>query len=166
MKNNILLVIGGILLLFGFFGNNLPSINFMRPTTVSVENYVIDAPSDDILLKDATKIYTLLKDSDDSTRPRDCLKLSALYCDMATLIALDGDDNVISDTASIRQANSLAGKMLRLNIQDKYPGLADSAKNLLTNAIGDEDVVLDKELRTKSVNAFMALSWAFYEGSK
>lgn len=166
MKNNILLMIGGILLLFGVFGNNLPHIDLIKPTAVSVENYVIDAPSDDVLLEDARKISTLLKDSNDSTRSRDCLKLSSLYCDMATLIALDSDDKVISDTSAIRHANSLAGKMLRLNIKDKYPGLAEAAKNLLINTIGDDDVVLDKELRTKSVDAFMALSWAFYEGSK
>lgn len=64
-------MIGGILLLFGVFGNNLPHIDLIKPTAVSVENYVIDAPSDDVLLEDARKISTLLKDSNDSTRSRD-----------------------------------------------------------------------------------------------
>ena len=108
----------------------------------------------------------ILQASDDSTRKSDSLKLSALYSDIATLVEIDGTDKIISDTASIREVNSLTGKMLRLNIKDKYEGLAESAKDLLVSSIGEDDVVLDDETRTKAVDAFRALSWAFYQGSK
>ena len=56
--------------------------------------------------------------------------------------------------------------MLRLNIKDKYPNLAEAAESLIVSAIGDDDVSLSEELRSKSAEAFRALSWAFYQGSK
>ena len=68
--------------------------------------------------------------------------------------------------STIREVNSVAGKMLRLDIKDKYPNLAELAKDLVVTNIGDDDVILDEELRLKAVEAFRALSWAFWEGSK
>ena len=56
--------------------------------------------------------------------------------------------------------------MLRLNIKDKYKGLAEAAQELLSESIGLEDAVLTTELRQKAAESFRALSWAFYEGSK
>lgn len=85
---------------------------------------------------------------------------------MATLIELDGEDKVITDTLTIREANSLSGKMLRLNIKDKYPNLAEAAKDVIVAGIGDQDVALTPELRKKAAESFRALSWAFYQGSK
>ena len=117
-------------------------------------------------MEKAQAVTAVLKQSNDSTKKTDCLKLSSLYADMATLIELDNEDTVIKDTAAIRQANSLAGLMLRLNIKDKYPNLAKASREVIVSVIGDDDVVLDNELRSQSVNAFRALSWAFYEGSK
>jgi len=165
MKNKIVLGLGIALVAFGLIGKYSPS-NILKPTVPAVENYVVDAPSDDTLLEKAQKVVSVLEKSDDSTKKSDCLNLSSLYSDMAILIELDGEDKVIPDTASIREANSLAGKMLRLKIKNKYPDLAEAAKELVVAAIGDDDVMLDEELRSKSADAFRALSWAFYEGSK
>ena len=69
-------------------------------------------------------------------------------------------------SSAIREANILAGKMLRLDVDGKYKGLADAAGDLLASTIGKDEVVLSEDLREKSVDAFEALSWAFYEGSK
>lgn len=167
MQNRILLGIGILLIGLGIFKPNFIINNsIVKPECSAVETYVIDAPADTTLIEKANNIIDILKKSEDSTRKNDCLKLSSLYSDMATLIELDNEDTVIKDTAAIKQANSLSGKMLRLNIKDKYPNLAESSRELVVSAIGDDDVVLDNELRIKAVNAFRALSWAFYEGSK
>ena len=165
MQNKGLLTLGIALVLIGFIKPSL-TMDFLKPSPTVAENYVIDAPSDQTLLQSAKSITEILNESDDSTKYSDCLKLSLLYADLATLIELDNEDMVIKDTASIRQANSLAGKMLRLNIKNKYPGLAEAARELLTEAIGEDDVSLDDEMRENSANAFRALSYAFYEGSK
>jgi hypothetical protein len=165
MKNNSILIIGIALLGLGLYGKYSPSIVPDSPAAV-VENYVTDAPSDQTLLDNAKKIISILEEADDSTKRSDFLKLSSLYSDMSILIELDNEDKVITDTATIREANSLSGKMLRLNIKDKYPGLAEAAKGLVVSAIGEDDVILDDQLRSKSIDAFRALSWAFYEGSK
>lgn len=164
MKNNILLAIGIGLLFIGFVQ---PDLNFNFPNNnIEDTTCVVDAPSSDVLLEKSRSVIDILKKSSDSTRKSDCKRLSSLYCDMATLIELDKTDQVIKDTAAIREANVLAGKMLRLNIKNKYPGLAEAANDLLTENIGSDDVVLDEEGRTKAVEAFRALSWAFHEGSK
>lgn len=165
MKNNPVLIIGIALLGLGLYGKYSPSIVPDNPVAV-VENYVTDAPSDQTLLDHSKKIISILEESDDSTKKSDFLKLSSLYSDMSILIELDNEDKVIADTATIKEANSLSGKMLRLKIKDKYPGLAEAAKELVISAIGEDDVMLDDKLRSKSVDAFRALSWAFYEGSK
>lgn len=165
MSNKFLLGIGTILIVFGLLQSNMPS--FLPNTgTCSVANYVMDAPADDVLLSKARDVVSILQQSYDSTTSSDCLRLSSLYADMALLIELDGVDKVIKDTSSIREANALAGPMLKLNIRDKYPNLAESSRSLVVSAIGDDDVVLDNELRAKASEAFRALSWAFYEGSK
>lgn len=163
-QKKILLLIGVCLMVFGFFDPNISSILPVKNNTNT--NYVIDAPADMNLLNNAQMIIDVLASSDASGKSNDCLRLSSLYYDMAVLIDLDASDVVIKDTASIRQANLLAGKMLRLDIKDKYPNLAETTNTLIVDAIGTDDVVLDKELRQKSVDAFKALSWSFYEGSR
>lgn len=168
MQNKLLLCIGAILVLIGFFKPDLTNITLpvnVNEPACSVENYVTDAPADESLLEKARDVTSIVQKSNDSTRKTDCLKLSALYADMATLIELD-DDKIIVDTSSIKEANSIAGKMLRLDIKDKYPDLAEAAKDLVNIGIGDDDVLLNPKLRTKAAESFRALSWAFYEGSK
>lgn len=165
MKNKLVLAVGVALIGLGLFGKYSPT-NILKPTVPAVESYVVDAPSDEALLEKARSVVSVLQESDDSTKKSDCLKLSALYSDIAILIELDNNDKVIKDTASIREANSLAGKMLRLNIKNKYPNLAESCKEVIVSAIGEDDVVLDEDMRDKACDAFRALSWAFYEGSK
>lgn len=169
MNNKWVLALGIVLI---YIGLTKPNLSFNLPIgnnnhSVCVEdNYITDAPADDNLLELARSVTNIVKESDDSTRKSDCARLSSLYADMALLIELDNDDKIISDTANIREANSLAGTMLRLNIKDKYPGLAEASKNLVSSELGDDDVVLDENMRKKAVNSFRALSWAFYEGTK
>ena len=94
------------------------------------------------------------------------VRLRDLYLDLAQLITLDGDDLVIKNTEEIRQANSLAGVMLRLDIKGKYTDLASTCNDLIVTAIGDDNINLSPELRTKAVEAFKALAWGCNEGSK
>jgi hypothetical protein len=167
MKEKVALAIGAILILFGLFQPDLGSLipNIVRPDIV-VTVPTVDAPEDEVLLEKGTVIVDLLRESNASGKREDCLKLSSLYKDMGVLISLDGKEGVIKDTASIREANVLAGKMLKLDIDGKYDGLAEAAGDLVASSIGKDEVVLNDELRAKSVEAFNALSWAFYEGSK
>lgn len=166
-KKSVLLLVGAVLIFLGVFKPNLSNIIIPNVTNgVSVENQVTDAPGDAELYAKAKNIVDILSQSSVSNKKNDCLKLSSLYADMAILVELDAQDLVIKDTASIREANILAGKMLKLDIKDKYAGLAEAAKDLMLLQVGDDDVVLDNDLRNKASEGFRALSWAFYEGSK
>ena len=166
MQNKVLLTIGAVLVLLGFFKPDLGNILSPSNNVSVVESYVVDAPSDTNLLNKARDIKEILQASEDSTRRSDALKLSSLYADIATLIELDGEDQIVKDTNAIRQVNSIAGNMLRVDVKDKYTNLAEAAASLIVAAIGDDDVILNDELRSKSAEAFRALSWAFYQGSK
>lgn len=166
MKNKILLIIAACLIGLGLFKSDSISNISIIPSNQITDNYVLDTPIDPILLEKANIIIDILSKSSASNKTNDCLRLSSLYSDLATLISLNDSDQIIKDTVSIREANILAGKMLKLNIADKYPNLAEATNSLVVSSIGDEDIGLDTKLREKAVSSFKALSWAFYKGSK
>jgi hypothetical protein len=86
--------------------------------------------------------------------------------DLATLIELDGEDEVIRTTEEVRQANSLTGLMLRMNIKDKYKELSKSLNDVIVVGIGEDIIPLDADLRAKAAESFRALAWACSEGAK
>lgn len=162
MHNKILLSIGVALVVLGLLR---PNINSLLPnnTPSSVDVLEISAPKDETLLKEANDIVNIIKNNMPKS---DCKKLRDLYLDIKQLIKLDGDDQVIKNTEEIRQANSIAGAMLRLDMKGKYPELAKECKEVVVAAIGDDQIILSPELRLKSMDSFDALAWAFNEGSK
>lgn len=164
MNNKVLLSIGVLLVLLGVFKPSIPSLLNNGSSSTTLEQYETDAPSNPELLKKSKIVIEILQSVDHSTKSYECQKLSALYYDLATLVELDNEDLVIKDTNAIREANGLAGKMLKLNIKDKYPNLAKASQDLVVSQLGDNDVVLDADLRKKAAECFKALSWAFYQG--
>ena len=163
-NKNFVLLIAGLLLAIGIFKPDFSSIiPSNRPSVVDIDALNLPAPSDALKPKASDVIKALSIDSD---RKADGKRLASLYNDMATLVALDGDDEVIKNTKEIRQANTLVGLMLHLNIKGKYPDLPKSAQALVVEAIGDDEVLLNNDLRAKAVEAFKALAWACNEGSK
>ena len=164
MNNKLLLGVGVALIAIGLFKPDLSWINaggtVTRPSVV-----VIEKPSDKDLEIMALKVVDALR-SGGSSRKTDGVKLAELYNDLATLISLSGEDTVIKNTEEIRQANSLAGLMLKMDMKGKYSNLAKSCNDLVVSIVGDDSVPLTDTLRTKSVDGFRALSWACNEGSK
>ena len=160
---NILLVVAGLLVVYGL---TKPNINNVIPNPVQpIVVEVVPAPTDPAIKEAANKVVASLANGS-SDRIVDGKRLCGLYWDMATLIELDGNDTVIKTTEEIRQANALSGPMLRMNIKDKYPDLAKNCNSVIVAAIGEDNIILTKELRAKAVEGFKALSWACDEGSK
>jgi hypothetical protein len=166
IKNNkLLLVIAGLLLGYGLLRPNFDNFFHPKADTVNVDTIKVEKPSDPTLLKACENVISALKEGS-GNRSYDGVRLSSLYYDLGTLIALDGKDQVIKSTLEIREANKLTGSMARLNLAGKYPNLAEACNDLVVAAIGDDDVVLDENMRQKAVSIFMSLSWACLEGSK
>jgi hypothetical protein len=143
-----------------------PDLSFFnKPVSPSavVELDVKEPESPELKEKADAVVKALSANSD---RKTDGLRLAYLYNDMATLVGLDGKDEVIKNTEEIRQANKLVGLMLRLDIKGKYEDLPESAQALVLTAIGDDNVLLNDDLRAKAVEGFKALSWACLQGSK
>lgn len=163
MNQKVILVIAGLLILLGLTKVDLGGLGQVnRP--VSIDVLELSEPSDENVKKEARDVIDLLKKSGGDKN--DFRKLRDLSLDLGRLIQLDGDDTVIKNTDEIRQANSIAGPMLKLDIKGKYPNLAKEAKEVIVAAIGDDNIVLSPELRVKGVDGFNALAWAYNEGSK
>jgi hypothetical protein len=162
-QKNLLLALASLLIVVGLLKPDLSNV-FKPGSSVVIDVLELSEPTDENVKKEADEVVALLKSTNGSKR--DFKKLRDLYLDLAKLVELDGDDEVVKSTEEIRQANSLAGVMLRLDIKGKYPDLAKETKEVVVAAIGDDQIALSKELRTKAVDGFNALAWAMNEGSK
>jgi hypothetical protein len=162
MNNKVILVVAALLIALGLFQPNLSDWGVPNKP-VAIDVLELSEPTDQAVKKEADDVVSLLKESG---AKGDAKRLRDLYIDLAKLVELDGEDEVVKSTDEIRQANSLAGLMLRLDIKGKYPNLAKEAKEVVVAAIGDDHILLSKELRVKAVDGLKALAWACNEGGK
>jgi hypothetical protein len=161
-QKNILLGLAALLIVVGLLKPEFS--NILGPNKpVAVDVLELSEPTDPAVKKEADDVVSVLKESGAKA---DARRLRDLYMDLAKLVELDGEDEVVKSTEEIRQANSLAGMMLRLDIKGKYPDLAKEAKEVVVAAIGDDQILLSKELRAKAVEGLNALAWACNQGSK
>lgn len=163
--NTILTVLALLLIVIGVTKPDL-TIFVPQPNNDTNNILVVEKPTDEVLLEKANAVAKSLTDSSSTSKQQDAMRLASLYGDMATLISIDQEEEVIKTTEEVRQANSLSGLMLKLDIKGKYPDLSGAAQSLVISQIGDDIVPLDKSLREKAVGAFKALSWACKEGAK
>lgn len=160
MKDKLLLGIGSLLVILALIKPDIS--NLITPNNyngIVIEN--IDSDSQTLV----QPIIDVLK-SGPSDRKTDGKKLASLFSDIAVLIQLDGEDQIVTNTEEIRQANTIAGKMLKLNLKDKYPSLGIECSKYVKSIVGDDNIPLDNDLRNKAVQAFRSLAWACNEGSK
>jgi hypothetical protein len=162
-SNNILLVIGALLVAYGVLGPVIK--NNIGPNPVVVVSTTVEVPLDPSLRSDCEKVINVFKNGN-GNKSVDGVKLSNLYTDLAKLISLDSENETVKNTDEIRDANRLAGLLYDLDLKGKYPELSIATTNVIKNYIGDDNVVLDPVLRKKAVEAFNGLAWAYYEGSK
>jgi hypothetical protein len=165
MNHKIILVLACLLIVIGLFKPDLSNLGFSPNRPVAIDVLELSIPTDVNVKKEADDVVNLLKETGTSVKV-DARKLRDLYLDLAKLVELDDTEMVVANTEEIRQANSLAGIMLRLDIKGKYPNLAKEAKEVIVASIGDDKILLSKELRAKAVDGFNALAWACNEGSK
>jgi hypothetical protein len=160
-KKNIVLIIAGLLILIGLIK---PDLSRLIPSSKPTSDTVVvnlEAPSDEAVRKECDDIISIVNGNKaDGTRLRD------LFIDLSDLIALDQENEVIRNTEEIKQANSLAGIMLKLDIKGKYENLAKESKDVIVSVIGDDSVPLSAELRSEAVKAFRYLAWAYDQGAK
>ena len=160
-KNLLVLLVAAVLIVFGLFK---PSLSVVDP--VNNENSIKVVEPSNVMLRDlCIPVIDALKYGP-SSRKVDGKRLASLYSDLAVLMGLDGEDQVVKNTEDVRQANRLTGAMLKLDLKDKYPDLKEATTNLVKSAIGDDLILLDAVTREKTVEAFNALAWACNEGSK
>jgi hypothetical protein len=162
-QKNLLLALAGLLIVVGLLKPDLSNI-FKPEPSVTIDVLELSAPTDEAVKKEADDVVSLLKASSGSKN--DFKRLRDLSLDLGRLVQLDGEDLVIKNTDEIRQANSIAGVMLRLDIRGKYPNLPKEAKEVIVASIGDDNINLTTDLRVKAVEGFNALAWAYNEASK
>lgn len=154
MNKKLLLVIGLLLIAVSLIK---PKLNIVKPSPI--KEVTISAPSDPNLKQAAEDVAKLFASKSGSQE--EAAALRDLYIGLARLVKLDGEDQVVKTTEEIKQANSLAGQLISLEIKGKYPGLAKESQEVVVSAIGDDAVSLTPDLRAKGSDAFMALAWAY-----
>jgi len=160
VNKSLIVVVALVLIGVGIVG---PKLDIFNNETVIVNNGVeLIKPSDPELLKHCEEVTKALRNGS-GDRTTDAKRLSNLYTDLSTLYGLD---ETIKTTEEVRNANSLAGAMLRMNIGGLYPNLTKACTDLVASQIGTKRIPLDGEIRKKTINAFKALAWACNEGSK
>ena len=159
-NNKILLTIAGLLIIIGLLKPNLGGL-LSKPQ--SIDSVVLVEPNESFKPAVSAIVDALLADND---RKVDGKRLASIANDVSTLISLDGENEAIKNTEEIRQINKLIGPMLKLDIKGKYPELAKASQDLIVSAIGEDVLLLDKDLRIKASEAFKALAWAYNEGAK
>ena len=155
-NKSVVLILGIVLLAIGVLKPDLSNIGFPNKP-VPVDVLELTAPSDEDLKKEADDVVSLLKQAGPQARG-DARRLRDLILDIRKLVELDGENEVIKNTEEIRQANSLAGVMLRMDIKGKYADLAKECKEVIVAAIGDDQIVLTPALRAKALDGFNGLS--------
>jgi hypothetical protein len=163
-SKNLLLVVAGVLIFVGLTKPDL--IWLVKPKPSVVENILVVTPPESKELREKCQPVIDALRGGSSNRKQDAKRLSELYSDLAVLIRLDGTNEVVKNTEEIRQANSLSGAMLQMNLKGKYPGLSEAAQSVIVSEIGNDIVPLDENLRGQAVKAFSSLAWACLEGSK
>lgn len=156
MNNNTLLIVGVGLIVIGL---TKPNLNNLKPNIVSSGKVSVTTPLDPSLKKEAEDVVSALSRS--SISSKEAADLRDLYIGLASLIKLDGEDKLVSSTDNIRQANSVGGRLLHLDLKGKCPEVVKESNDLVTKTIGDDNVSLTGELRNKAYDAFMALAWAY-----
>jgi len=162
MNKKVLLIIGGLLILIGLVKPDLSKLFDLNKRVDNTSVVKLEEPSDANIKKECEDVIKILSSGDS----KDAIRLRDLYLDISKLIELDGEDLVIKNTEEIRQANALAGNMLRLDIKNKYENLATEAKEVIVSVIGDDNISLSPEIRQQAVMSFRYLAWACNEGSK
>lgn len=169
MNNKVVLAIGAVLIVVGVLRPDLssliPSNGGNDTPVVNVPEVAVEVPTEPSLKEVADELVKILKAGGED-RKVDGRNLAKLYSDIANLISLDLDNEVVKTTSEIREVNGVAGSLMNLKLKGKYPDFAQTAKKLVVTAIGDDIAVLNDETRSKAVDAFNALAWACYEGAK
>jgi hypothetical protein len=164
-KKTIVLLIGAALIGIGLLKPDLSFLYNLTTISVATDRLDIKVPTDTVIKEKAIEVTKALK-TGSKDRKYDGVELAKLYRDLALLIKMDNENQIIKTTDEIREANSVSGMLLNLNLVDKYPDLAESCENVVVTAIGLDNIPVSAEIRSKTVEAFEALSWATYEGSK
>jgi hypothetical protein len=165
-KNNLVLILAGTLVLIGLvkpdFSNLLPN---NRPAVI--ENEVLAAPASDEVKAVAEKITKIFKESSAKDKKIKGQRFKSLMIDLAKLIKLDSEKEVIKSTKELRFANAVAGNMSDLDMKGEFVDLAKTCTEVTTVSLGGtEDILLTPELREKGGDGFLAIAWAVEQGLK
>ena len=162
MKDKVLLGIGLVCILIALIKPDLN--NYIPIRNTNKVNLVLPTINDEAKSQLQNIVESIKNGS--GNRYEDGKRLASLYVDIGILISLNAENEVIKSTGDIKQANAIAGLLLQLDIKGKYPNLAKACSEYLISKIGDDDIVLDDNLRSKSTEAFNEIAWACNEGSK
>lgn len=163
-KKYIILTLGIALIALGLIKPDLSKFVSPIKQNQNIAEILVETPSSTETKLACEKVIESLRNGPNAKI--DAINLASLYSDISRLLELRDNDAIIKNTNEISKVNSIAGSLLRLNIKDKYENLSEHCDAVIKSVIGDENIPIDEEVRSKAVKAFRNLAWACKEGSK
>jgi hypothetical protein len=151
MSDRIRIILALCLVVGSVFGEKIVSI-VKDNVEITVPVVMVEEPSleNKELVKPITEI---------DIEPQDSKLISSFYLELSDVI--NKDDSIIQYTEQFRNLNSFAGVLhFNTSLLGKYENLGEKIDLAIANAIGKQNVVMDKDKREDLVKILNAVAWS------
>jgi len=153
MSKKLRLILAGILIIVGFFGEHIA--NFVKD---NIE--IVNTPSVDI--DEPTLEYkTLVKEiTEMDISKQDAGQISDFFYELSSVV--DTDPGFVKTTGVFREFNIRSGGLnfSGLDLKGKYPSLGTKIDNAIMNTVGKEDTSLTDKKRRSLCDCLNAIAWS------
>ena len=155
MTNSVKMILIVVLLIGGFFGQNI--VDFAK----NIEwDWETNEPVVKVVEPSLKYKEVVSKISDMDIERNDANKISDFYMELASVVK--NDPMFIKSTGVFREFNMTAGGLnfAGSELKDKYPELGEEIDAAIIASIGVESTPLTDSARTELVECLLAIAWA------
>jgi len=152
MNENTRLILATAVLLVGLFGEKFVQLVKDNVEIVDDVTYTVGEPSleNRELVKPITEI---------NIEPQDAELISSFYLELSDVILKD--DTIIEYTEQFRNLNTFAGVLhFNTSLLGKYENLGEKIDSAIADAIGKQNVAMDKDKREDLSEILNAIAWS------
>lgn len=152
MNENTRLILATAVLLVGLFGEKFVQLVKDNVEIVDGVTYTVGEPSleNRELVKPITEI---------NIEPQDAELISSFYLELSDVILKD--DTIIEYTEQFRNLNTFAGVLhFNTSLLGKYENLGEKIDSAIADAIGKQNVAMDKDKREDLSEILNAIAWS------
>lgn len=156
MSKNIRLILAGILLVVGLFGEQ--ALEFIKDNVD-----IVNTPSVDIT-EPSLSYKTLVKGVVDlDIDKKDARQISDFFLEVSDVVS--SDPGFLDSTGQFREFNIKSGGLnfAGLELKNKYPTLGEKIDGIIVQSIGSEDAELTDKKRKDLCDCLNAIAWSVHQ---